>query len=421
MRTITLFILITLSLVCKAQLWKEVIVERDIFNRNSIDLLSFNDKDRILAVGGFGNIQSIFLSTDGGNNFKYKFNITRDEWGRIQHLRFMDKDTLLLITSSGILKKAIDPFHTPEFLIKYGDYDSLYPINQGPAFFTFDGGDSAIVVGRNIFKSYDAGKTWTNTPKGINKISGSLKTGYYNPLSKTIVLTNSIYLYKSSDYGNTWDSIFNFVPLFKEWYIYANDFSFIDENTGYSIIGQDVYKTTNGGSDWDSISHLTTESFGNQNLKFFSEEIGYAIQEGLVGVYKTLDGGITWKEEFEFPERFSKGNQLFYFGDSSFFVLNNRKVYKREKASLSINKPVKNKTSATIYPNPFTNSIRVELSSPQKNTSQISIIDLQGRVLKSLFTKEQNTSLNLAELATGIYFLRIQNGNAIITKRVVKQ
>lgn len=72
---------------------------------------------------------------------------------------------------------------------------------------------------------------------------------------------------------------------------------------------------------------------------------------------------------------------------------------------------------ANIYPNPTTGKIRVELGT---NASKIMIFDLGGRLLTQKRLDESlNFSIDLSDLASGIYMVRITGKTFVTTGRVV--
>lgn len=77
-----------------------------------------------------------------------------------------------------------------------------------------------------------------------------------------------------------------------------------------------------------------------------------------------------------------------------------------------------------IYPNPATDVLTVELSG-QAPSAIASLVDLTGRVIIDgrIFTQNGSvarTQLHLQGLPTGVYLLRIQDGNRELVRRVTK-
>ena len=81
---------------------------------------------------------------------------------------------------------------------------------------------------------------------------------------------------------------------------------------------------------------------------------------------------------------------------------------------------VKQKGSAiNIYPNPATNEIKISNLSPEEN--QIKIFNLLGQQVKSLsVSNEQNHTINISDLSSGIYMLTVSNNKKISCKKFVK-
>ena len=75
-----------------------------------------------------------------------------------------------------------------------------------------------------------------------------------------------------------------------------------------------------------------------------------------------------------------------------------------------------NNTFYNIYPNPAKDFIFI--SDIDENTL-IQIYNVNGKFL--IETKNSNNQINISSLKSGIYFLKIQNSNGIVTKKFVKQ
>uniref|UniRef100_UPI0005C6B305 T9SS type A sorting domain-containing protein n=1 Tax=Flexithrix dorotheae TaxID=70993 RepID=UPI0005C6B305 len=84
----------------------------------------------------------------------------------------------------------------------------------------------------------------------------------------------------------------------------------------------------------------------------------------------------------------------------------------------------KNRTLLVTYPNPFTEQISFELDNNFFGKVYISIIDIQGKNVKELAVNKQNLfikkTLDLSSLRKGLYFLKINAGSNIISKKIIK-
>jgi poly(3-hydroxybutyrate) depolymerase len=78
-----------------------------------------------------------------------------------------------------------------------------------------------------------------------------------------------------------------------------------------------------------------------------------------------------------------------------------------------------------ISPNPSTGTVYLELVHPDIGTLQISLLDVQGRTIKNWTYEKQslswNQSLNLAGVASGTYFIRIQGPTFREVRQVIKK
>ncbi|MEZ4824247.1 MAG: hypothetical protein R2942_18385 [Ignavibacteria bacterium] len=67
-----------------------------------------------------------------------------------------------------------------------------------------------------------------------------------------------------------------------------------DANNGYCASGGNVYKTTNGGTNWIIVNNTPGNLFANV-VKTFSANIVYIGSDN--SLFKTTDGGVTWSEK----------------------------------------------------------------------------------------------------------------------------
>jgi photosystem II stability/assembly factor-like uncharacterized protein len=104
---------------------------------------------------------------------------------------------------------------------------------------------------------------------------------------------------RSTNGGSTWAV----VPFSTTSTAYFNDIEMINDNTGY-IVGSNsaVYRTTNAGANWDSVT--TTGITGGLNLGkacFINANTGWIFSKSQVTtdstIFKTTDAGATWTKQ----------------------------------------------------------------------------------------------------------------------------
>lgn len=91
---------------------------------------------------------------------------------------------------------------------------------------------------------------------------------------------------------------------------------------------------------------------------------------------------------------------------------------------LEVSLPASGTAGLRVSPNPSTGNVFLELVRPELGTLQISLVDIQGRTLKNWTYEKQsriwNQSLNLAGIASGSYFIRIQGPAFREVQQVIK-
>jgi len=84
------------------------------------------------------------------------------------------------------------------------------------------------------------------------------------------------------------------------------------------------------------------------------------------------------------------------------------------------------KTSGALvsYPNPFSKSMTIVLPTTQNENVEISLLTLDGRVV--YYSKISNaignksTTIDVADIAKGVYICKVQSNGIISTKKIVK-
>ncbi|TNE52692.1 MAG: T9SS type A sorting domain-containing protein [Bacteroidetes bacterium] len=75
-------------------------------------------------------------------------------------------------------------------------------------------------------------------------------------------------------------------------------------------------------------------------------------------------------------------------------------------------------TNVSVFPNPFGNQLTVQL--PEADRSQVSIVDVQGRVVFQSSYEQKQITINTSELTAGQYFVHIQTNKAHLVKKLIK-
>lgn len=230
---------------------------------------------------------------------------------------------------------------------------TVYPSNarfDNCLFFSNDTGIVTSTYPALIHKTTNGGLTWTKAliPPGYDYCGGisfvNSKTGYTNLVSGGLCI-----LFKTTDGGDTWQQQ-NYMPAY-------NKLQFLTEQTGFGKQYQRVLKTADGGVTWNEIlsnpngainsyyfiseakgfavgdqgygrvtidSGKTWQPAGPLNIgedllsvKFYDDKAGYITAEA-GAVFKTTDGGITWKKNGQ--SSFNECPVITFTKDSSVYI-----------------------------------------------------------------------------------------------------
>ncbi len=76
--------------------------------------------------------------------------------------------------------------------------------------------------------------------------------------------------------------------------------------------------------------------------------------------------------------------------------------------------------SLSVYPNPASNEIRIDLSSFGSEDVNISVFDITGKIVSSYILKDKNT-INVSNLKSGVYFIKARDNKHSETAEFIKK
>ena len=175
-----------------------------------------------------------------------------------------------------------------------------------------------LAIGNGVYKSIDAGRTWTHLGLRDSQMIAAITVDPTNPDRVFVAALGHPYgpneergVFRSTDGGKSFQKV-----LYKDEYTSANEVlmdprnpntlyamlwsqqqSFI-EGQGFADAGMGIFKSTNGGDTWTQLSEgLPRILQANVAIAPSDSNILYAMiapGQGTIGVYKTTDGGAHW-------------------------------------------------------------------------------------------------------------------------------
>lgn len=221
--------------------------------------------------------RGVYKTSDGGQN-----------WDQI----------LFLNDSTGAIDLAMHPKH-PDTI-----YAVMWQRVRRLEYYTYGG------LGSGIYRTYDGGQNWeeltNNLPSGPNVGRIGIGISESDPNVLYAIYADRVGyfdgLYKSEDGGETWiqtndGNLSNMYASYGWWFGRLK----IDPQNSDIVyaIGFDLYKTQNGGDNWQYISGSVHVDQHEVAISSQNSDLVYLGNDG--GFYKSINGGASWNHHENLP------------------------------------------------------------------------------------------------------------------------
>jgi photosystem II stability/assembly factor-like uncharacterized protein len=149
-------------------------------------------------------------------------------------------------------------------------------------------------------------------------------------VSATVAYAAGKSIWKTIDGGYNWTKLYDFTVLAD-----YNSLYFINEQTGWVIRTGGLYKTTNGGVDWQLISTPTFDLNTTRDVFFLNSNTGYISDELSVG--KTINTGTSWSKAFTGVPTY---HDIHFVTDNIGYITDGPRIYKTADAGTTWTKEV---------------------------------------------------------------------------------
>ncbi|MDN5213165.1 YCF48-related protein [Fulvivirgaceae bacterium BMA12] len=434
--------------------WTRVLFDQQFVFRD----IAFNSPDHGVITGEWG----LLATADGGQTWETKFEPQHQFRSSV-----MAKDSIISLTQEGLLINHLDPRNNP-WKVLNGDpvldnFQKVVRLDNGslalPGFFngivflskdkgkTLDPVSSTPLLGAKIQNIGDllmlAGKTFgspgvvflssTNEGTTWDQVTVDPAAGFatsFSVTSDTTLFVSTVEkLFQSSDYGKTWVEIARF-PNER----ITNSY-FIDKETGFLFLdNHTMIKTDDQGTQWRDVQISPEKEILVSDLYFINDTLGLMAGSSQLpetsvaetSIWKTTDGGDTWEEETldqpylsQITDLLRKDSTIYATGYFGLMLKARLKDIFLPASPVTGIDPPKN-INVKIYPNPLTTQLAISRQTTTPATVQM--IDLSGRVLKTLHVKDKKEIvLDIQLLPPGIYAIRLTTPQTSFTAKFVKE
>ncbi|HCA41858.1 MAG TPA: hypothetical protein DEP28_01240 [Bacteroidetes bacterium] len=335
------------------------------------------DSNVVYCVGWF---ETILKTTNGGNNWTIIENAPFGEGSSYESCFFIDENTGWIGSTHNFLakvRKTTDGGKSFENIILNSILRDIYFINEL----------NGIGVGEVAFisKTSNGGENWSSY--SIAGTGNLYRLSILNDGMTGFVVSSRDILYKTTDFGISWDSV-GFIPNVIS-QLYSSSFSSDSLGWAGSISGVGIaqlFKTTNGGRNWTYQNQSNTRSYNDI----------FALNDSLVWTC----GGF---------------GTIFHTNTGGDTIVNISQISATVPENFQLNQN---------YPNPFNSETKISFRINKKDIYKLEIYDNLGRLIQKSFEEiinpgEYNYILNINDLGTGIYFYTLSSTNNLQTKKMV--
>jgi photosystem II stability/assembly factor-like uncharacterized protein len=267
---------------------------------------------------------------------------------------------------------------------------------------------------KKILKTTNGGLSFDSI---VTSTSGFIQDIYFRDSSVGLYCDDNGAVRKSTNGGYNWFSVN--IPVGSYIYDFQN-FSFINNLTGWAVTySRKIFKTTDFGNNWDSICTIQNSGIELYSIFFTNDNNGYSGGSGYY-FYKSTNGGYNWIQQYlAYP--LNGATSIYFINDTvGWKVANGGRICYTTNGG-GITQITKNKEQIINdfklyqnYPNPFNLTTTIEFEVNEAGYYRLDVFDLLGRERDNLFLKHLKPGkyqfiYNAENISSGTYFYRLQS------------
>lgn len=282
-----------------------------------------------------------------------------------------------------------------------------------------------------LYKTTDAGAHWNRNPYFPSSSAADVFDVCFSSKQKGFLLAHptgstQATLHVTSDAGASWDTLYQTGSLT------VNNIYFSDEAIGYMIDGNELFRTDNGGANWQ-IQHQAAANVSLRAIGFNQAGIGLVAgyKEGSNrGVYllETIDNGLQWTEVSTATIDSGYAPLEVQVLSEKAYVNTGNAIYSLAMQHTGMNGGPTSLPEHFVlsqnFPNPFNPVTRINFSVTQSTWVKLRVFDSAGKEIAILvngvkMAGEHSVDFNALKLPSGMYFYTMQAGDFTETKKMI--
>lgn len=283
--------------------------------------------------------------------------------------------------------------------------------------------DVGMVVGggcagdeQSFFRTTNGGTTWNLFTNKVLE-SGLTDVMLYSEDGLGYASSSGI-IWRTLDGGRTWSVFSQTGGLYWQEEITNIKNSFLVPISGTDCSGGRDVKgelrfSSNGGGKWQSLQTFQS-MFGTFLI---NETTGWGVGDGAL-VYYTSDAGATWQSRNKGIDPGANLDDIYFTSDSVGWAVGQGVYYTPLSVLSNVTEITNTGNKLCVSPQPSEDYLQISGITPRDLNDNISIFNILGKIVKQEQINENTQlQLNISELASGVYYLRVGNE----TKMFVKQ
>ncbi|MBS1492618.1 MAG: choice-of-anchor J domain-containing protein [Bacteroidetes bacterium] len=267
-----------------------------------------------------------------------------------------------------------------------------------------------------VWRTTNGGANWDSTGQNITTTAAGWNNAMTGLGDNVWIGTNTTNVYKTTNFGTSWTA---------GTAIQANGYSlyFSSPTNGY-LGGAELNTTTNGGTSWSAMTSIGTGNISGitpSNTKVFMTR-----QATTVNV--TTNNGAAWTVAYTSPA----GGNYYHITTARtgspylYAVKSLGGISKYGGTASGVTNPntvVDNYSLSQNYPNPFNPTTSISFAIPQNGFVTLKVYNMLGKEVATLVNGnlnagQHNYNFNASNLASGVYFYKLEAGNFSEVKKM---